>query len=33
MPLLELWRDAGIADVRARRLSVGGGLVVWGTRA
>jgi demethylmenaquinone methyltransferase/2-methoxy-6-polyprenyl-1,4-benzoquinol methylase len=33
VPLLDLWRDAGIADVRARRLSVGGGLVVWGTRA
>ena len=30
--LLELWRDAGIADVRSRRLSVGGGLVVWGSR-
>jgi demethylmenaquinone methyltransferase/2-methoxy-6-polyprenyl-1,4-benzoquinol methylase len=27
-----LWRDAGIADVRARRLSLGGGVVVWGTR-
>lgn len=31
--LLELWRDAGIRDVRARRLSLGGGIVVWGTRA
>jgi demethylmenaquinone methyltransferase/2-methoxy-6-polyprenyl-1,4-benzoquinol methylase len=30
---LGLWRDAGIADVRCRRLSVGGGVVVWGTRA
>ena len=29
---LELWRDAGIADVRARRLSLGGGYVVWGRR-
>jgi demethylmenaquinone methyltransferase/2-methoxy-6-polyprenyl-1,4-benzoquinol methylase len=29
---LELWRAAGIADVRCRRLSVGGGVVVWGTR-
>ena len=28
-----LWRDAGIARVRSRRLSVGGGIVVWGTRA
>lgn len=31
--LLELWRDAGIGDVHARRLSLGGGIVVWGTRA
>ena len=31
--LEELWRAAGIADVRTRRLSVGGGIVVWGTRA
>ena len=30
--LLGLWRDAGIADVRARRLSLGGGIVVWGTK-
>ncbi len=30
---LDLWREAGIADVRCRRLSVGGGVVVWGTRA
>ena len=30
--LLEAWREAGIDDVRARRLSVGGGIVVWGTR-
>jgi demethylmenaquinone methyltransferase/2-methoxy-6-polyprenyl-1,4-benzoquinol methylase len=30
--ILELWRDAGLRDVHARRLSVGGGLVVWGTR-
>jgi demethylmenaquinone methyltransferase/2-methoxy-6-polyprenyl-1,4-benzoquinol methylase len=29
---LALWRDAGITDVRCRRLSVGGGVVVWGTR-
>ena len=27
---LELWSEAGIADVRARRLSLGGGVVVWG---
>jgi demethylmenaquinone methyltransferase / 2-methoxy-6-polyprenyl-1,4-benzoquinol methylase len=31
--LLELWRDAGIEDVQARRLSLGGGIVVWGRRA
>jgi demethylmenaquinone methyltransferase/2-methoxy-6-polyprenyl-1,4-benzoquinol methylase len=30
--LLELWRGAGITDVRARRLSLGGGIVVWGTK-
>lgn len=30
--LLDAWRDAGIADVRAQRLSLGGGLVVWGRR-
>jgi demethylmenaquinone methyltransferase / 2-methoxy-6-polyprenyl-1,4-benzoquinol methylase len=29
--LEELWRDAGIADVHTRRLSLGGGVVVWGT--
>jgi demethylmenaquinone methyltransferase/2-methoxy-6-polyprenyl-1,4-benzoquinol methylase len=28
----ELWRAAGIEDVQARRLSLGGGLVVWGRR-
>lgn len=27
------WRAAGIADARARRLSAGGGVVVWGTKA
>jgi demethylmenaquinone methyltransferase / 2-methoxy-6-polyprenyl-1,4-benzoquinol methylase len=31
--LLDAWREAGISDVRARRMSVGGGFVVWGTRA
>ncbi|HET7571460.1 MAG TPA: class I SAM-dependent methyltransferase [Gaiellaceae bacterium] len=30
--LLELWREAGIEEVRARRLSLGGGIVVWGRR-
>jgi demethylmenaquinone methyltransferase/2-methoxy-6-polyprenyl-1,4-benzoquinol methylase len=29
--LVNLWRDAGLADVHARRLSVGGGVVVWAT--
>jgi demethylmenaquinone methyltransferase / 2-methoxy-6-polyprenyl-1,4-benzoquinol methylase len=29
---LELWRGAGVEDVRARRLSLGGGVVIWGTR-
>jgi len=28
--LLQAWRDAGIADVQARRLSLGGGIVTWG---
>jgi demethylmenaquinone methyltransferase/2-methoxy-6-polyprenyl-1,4-benzoquinol methylase len=28
-----LFRDAGLEDVRARRLSLGGGVVVWGRRA
>jgi demethylmenaquinone methyltransferase / 2-methoxy-6-polyprenyl-1,4-benzoquinol methylase len=31
--LVGLWRDAGLVDVRARRLSVGGGVVVWARRA
>jgi demethylmenaquinone methyltransferase/2-methoxy-6-polyprenyl-1,4-benzoquinol methylase len=30
--LLELWREAGLRDVQARRLSLGGGVVVWGRR-
>jgi demethylmenaquinone methyltransferase/2-methoxy-6-polyprenyl-1,4-benzoquinol methylase len=30
--LLALWRAAGIEDVRYRRLSLGGGIVIWGTR-
>ena len=29
---LELWRAAGIEDVRARVMSLGGGVVIWGTR-
>lgn len=31
--LLASWRDAGVVDVNARRLSLGGGVVVWGRRA
>jgi demethylmenaquinone methyltransferase/2-methoxy-6-polyprenyl-1,4-benzoquinol methylase len=30
--LLDAWRNAGIADVQSRRLSVGGGIVTWGRR-
>jgi demethylmenaquinone methyltransferase/2-methoxy-6-polyprenyl-1,4-benzoquinol methylase len=30
--LLETWAAAGLDDLRARRLSLGGGLVVWGRR-
>ena len=30
---VELFRAAGLEDVRARRLSLGGGVVVWGRRA
>ena len=30
--LLDAWRAAGIGDVRARRLSVGGGIVTWGRK-
>jgi demethylmenaquinone methyltransferase / 2-methoxy-6-polyprenyl-1,4-benzoquinol methylase len=29
---LELWSEAGLEDLRARRLSLGGGVVVWGRR-
>jgi demethylmenaquinone methyltransferase / 2-methoxy-6-polyprenyl-1,4-benzoquinol methylase len=29
---LELWSNAGLADLHARRLSLGGGVVVWGRR-
>jgi demethylmenaquinone methyltransferase/2-methoxy-6-polyprenyl-1,4-benzoquinol methylase len=31
--LLELWRDAGLRDLHVQRLSLGGGVVVWGKRA
>jgi demethylmenaquinone methyltransferase/2-methoxy-6-polyprenyl-1,4-benzoquinol methylase len=30
---LELWQAAGVTDVEARRLSLGGGVVTWGRRA
>jgi demethylmenaquinone methyltransferase/2-methoxy-6-polyprenyl-1,4-benzoquinol methylase len=34
LPLqLGLWRAAGVEEVRSRRMSLGGGLVVWGLRA
>ena len=29
--LAGLWREAGIRDVRTRRMSLGGGIVLWGT--
>ena len=31
--VLALWRDAGVKDVRMRRLTFGGGIVIWGRRA
>jgi demethylmenaquinone methyltransferase/2-methoxy-6-polyprenyl-1,4-benzoquinol methylase len=31
--LLDLWRAAGVEEVRSRRLSLGGGIVIWGRRA
>jgi demethylmenaquinone methyltransferase/2-methoxy-6-polyprenyl-1,4-benzoquinol methylase len=31
--LADAWREAGVAEVDARRLSVGGGIVVWGRHA
>jgi demethylmenaquinone methyltransferase/2-methoxy-6-polyprenyl-1,4-benzoquinol methylase len=31
--LLDAWREAGLAEVESRRLSLGGGIVVWGRRA
>jgi demethylmenaquinone methyltransferase/2-methoxy-6-polyprenyl-1,4-benzoquinol methylase len=30
---LELWHEAGLRDVEVRRLSLGGGVVMWGWRA
>jgi demethylmenaquinone methyltransferase / 2-methoxy-6-polyprenyl-1,4-benzoquinol methylase len=31
--LIAFWRDAGVVDVRTRRLSLGGGIVTWGRRS
>ena len=31
--LLDLWRDYGFPDVRAERLSLGGAIVIWGTKS
>jgi demethylmenaquinone methyltransferase/2-methoxy-6-polyprenyl-1,4-benzoquinol methylase len=31
--LLDAWREAGVTDVQARRMSLGGGVAVWGRRA
>ena len=28
--LRDLWKGAGIEDIRSKRLSLGGGLVMWG---
>jgi demethylmenaquinone methyltransferase/2-methoxy-6-polyprenyl-1,4-benzoquinol methylase len=30
---LQAWRDAGVAEPHARRMSLGGGVVIWGTKA
>jgi demethylmenaquinone methyltransferase/2-methoxy-6-polyprenyl-1,4-benzoquinol methylase len=30
--VVELWEQAGIADVHVRRMSLGGGLVMWGEK-
>ena len=30
--LLQAWRAAGVGDVEARRLSLGGGIVTWGRK-
>ena len=29
---VDLWRDAGLVDVQARSMSLGGGLVMWGRK-
>ena len=31
--LLDLWRQAGFPDVHAKRLSLGGAVVMWGTKS
>jgi demethylmenaquinone methyltransferase/2-methoxy-6-polyprenyl-1,4-benzoquinol methylase len=31
--LLQAWRAAGVEDVRAKRLSLGGGIVTWGRKS
>ena len=31
--LTRLWQEAGLAEVRSRRMSLGGGLVMWARRA
>ena len=30
---VDAWRDAGMTDVGVREMSLGGGLVMWGTKA
>jgi demethylmenaquinone methyltransferase/2-methoxy-6-polyprenyl-1,4-benzoquinol methylase len=30
---VQAWRDAGMADVGVREMSLGGGLVMWGTKS
>jgi demethylmenaquinone methyltransferase / 2-methoxy-6-polyprenyl-1,4-benzoquinol methylase len=30
---VETWRDAGMNDVGVREMSLGGGLVMWGTKS
>jgi demethylmenaquinone methyltransferase/2-methoxy-6-polyprenyl-1,4-benzoquinol methylase len=31
--VLAMWAEAGMERIRARRLSIGGGIVIWGVRA
>ena len=31
--ILQLWRECGFADARAERLSLGGAVIMWGTKA